>query len=159
MIEWGLRGAPLRQALALLPNIRLGWKVTISWRAVGKIIDSWYSVQGFGSSTSAGAYPDEATFKYYTLGYAYLSHKQMTRLEMLVRDKHSSLLRPFANYWRKAFYETETWTFSGITTVSGVTNVTCSTRAGSTERPRFKTCPHIKSNFNGKHTQYNDNSQ
>ncbi len=33
-----------------------------------------------------------------------LSYKHWTRLERLVRDKHSSLLRKFVNYDRKEFY-------------------------------------------------------
>jgi hypothetical protein len=52
----------------------------------------------------AKSYLSEALFRYSTLGWApSLTHKHYTRLEMLARDKDSSLLYKFVNYSRKRF--------------------------------------------------------
>ncbi len=55
----------------------------------------------------AGAYPIEEPFRFSTLGQAPgFAHKQYTRLERLVGEKHSSLLQKFVSYGRKKFYNT-----------------------------------------------------
>ncbi len=38
-----------------------------------------------------------------------LTQKHYTRLELLARDKHASLLRTLVNYCRKMFYNIDTW--------------------------------------------------
>jgi hypothetical protein len=53
----------------------------------------------------SGAYPSEAPFRSWSLGYAPgLPHKHKTRLERHARDKHSSLLRKSVNYGHEKFY-------------------------------------------------------
>ncbi len=52
----------------------------------------------------ARAYLSKSSFRFSTPG---LTFKHYTRLERLVRDKHTSLLRTFVNYGRKFFI---TWT-------------------------------------------------
>jgi hypothetical protein len=53
----------------------------------------------------AGAYPNEAFFRCSTLGYAPdFTHKYVTRLEKLARDKHSRLLQEFVTYDSKKSY-------------------------------------------------------
>ncbi len=59
----------------------------------------------------AEACTSEAPFRCSNLGLAPgLTHKHLTRLERLARDKHSSLLRKSANYGCKKFYSTGPWT-------------------------------------------------
>jgi hypothetical protein len=47
-------------------------------------------------ASKAGAYPSEALR---------LTHKHLTRLERLAKDKHSSLLTAFINFEGKMFYK------------------------------------------------------
>jgi hypothetical protein len=55
----------------------------------------------------ARVYPSEAPCRCSTKEKAPgLTHKHVTRLERLTRDKHSSLLRKFVNYGRNKFYDT-----------------------------------------------------
>jgi hypothetical protein len=52
-----------------------------------------------------GAQMKEANFRYSTLGLAPgLTQKHYTRLAILARDKHSSLLQKSVNYEQKMFY-------------------------------------------------------
>ncbi len=52
----------------------------------------------------AGAYMNESPFRCSTLGYAPgLTHKHLTRLERVAKNKHSSLLQKSVNYDRKIF--------------------------------------------------------
>jgi hypothetical protein len=53
----------------------------------------------------AGAYLIDEPFKCATLEQAPgLAHKQLTRLERLAKDEHSSLLQNFVTYSHKKFY-------------------------------------------------------
>jgi len=52
----------------------------------------------FQPRVTFGGYSQEST-----LEWNGRTHKHQTRLEMLARDKHSSLLRKFVNYGQKSF--------------------------------------------------------
>jgi hypothetical protein len=59
-----------------------------------------------------GVYPSEAPFRFSCLGYSPgLTHKYLTRLEKLARDKHSSLLQKSVNYDHKKFYNIGPWKY------------------------------------------------
>ncbi len=66
----------------------------------GKLFQSTLTFVG-----KAGAYPRVEHLKGASLRLAPdLSHKHLTRLEKLARDKHSSLIRKFVNYGWKKFH-------------------------------------------------------
>jgi hypothetical protein len=61
----------------------------------------------FQPSLMFAGVPSEANFRCSTVGLAPgLTHNHETRLELLAKNKHFSLLQKSVNYGRKTFYNT-----------------------------------------------------